>query len=286
MPDEKDKILMAISFDKQNKPSLYEVNIRTKRRTRIKKAKGYIEGWTGDQQGRARISYNRNDTKVFYRLFNINGEKERDLWSYEVFEKEVVDILGFDIDPNILYIRALHKGRYAVFKVNTQDKALTRELIHADDKYDVDGSLIYSPKTGAVVGLSHAGNDDNKIYWDKDYIAFKKALNKAIPDSDNTIISMSTDLNKYILYSSSKTRAGDYFIGDRKKKSLDYLASLYPQINETNYASKELVHYKARDGVEIEGYLTKPINAAKNAKLPAIIFPHGGPMARDYAGFG
>jgi len=285
MPAQPDKILMAIGFEMHNKPSLYEVNIRTNRRTRIKRAKSYIEDWVADQQGRARISYQLDETKVSYVLFDTEGKIVRDLWSYEVFEKEVVHVLGFDLDPNILYIRALHQGRNAVFKVNLTDEALKRELIYADNKYDVDGSLIYSPKTGAVVGLSHKGNNDNKVYWDDEYIAFKKALNKALPDSDNTIISMSKDQNKYILHSSSKTKAGDYLLGNRKTKQLQYLASLYPQINETNYASKKLVHYTARDGVEIEGYLTKPVGSLEKSKLPAIIFPHGGPMARDYDGF-
>lgn len=285
MPTEPDKILMAISFDIHGKPSLYEVNIRTGKRSRIKKAKTYIEDWVADQQGLARISYNIDETQVSYKLFDNNGEFARDLWSYEVFGKNVVHILGFDLDPNIVYIRALHEGRYAVFKVDLQHESLQRELIYADNKYDVDGSLIYSPKTGAVVGLSHEGDDDNKIYWDEHYLDFKKALNKALPDSDNTIISMSEDQNKYVLYSSSKTRAGDYLLGDRKTNRLEYIASLYPQINEENFASKQLVHYKTRDDKEIEAYLTKPINSVEKDKLPAIIFPHGGPMARDYAGF-
>jgi dipeptidyl aminopeptidase/acylaminoacyl peptidase len=285
LPAKKDKILMAISFDKLNQPSLYEVNIRTKNRKRIKLAKKQIDDWVADRQGRARISVRINKTQVSYKLFDVDGNPERDLWSYEVFEKDVVHVLGFDLDPNTIYIRALHEGRYAVFKVNLQDKSLQRELIYADDKYDVDGSLIYSFKTGAVIGLSHPSDNDNKIYWDEHYIAFKKALNKVLPDSQNTIISMSKDLNKYVLYSSSSTSAGDYYLGDRKNNTLKYLASLYPKINETNYANKQLVHYQARDGVKIEGYLTKPINSPIKSKLPAIIFPHGGPMARDYAGF-
>lgn len=285
LPEQPDKILMAIDYDLANKPSLYEVNVRTNKRKRIKKAKSYSIDWFADQQGHARISYGRDETKIFYKLYDNDGNVIRDLWSYEIFEKDVVHILGFDLDPNILYIRALHQGRYAVFKVNLTDKSLTRELIYADEKYDVDGSLIYSPKTHAVVGLSHSSSDDNKTYWDADYISFKKALNKALPDSTNTIISLSKDLNKYVLFSRSSKTAGDYYLGDRKKKSLNYLASLYPKINENNYATKQLVHYKARDGIEIEAYLTKPIAKVKESKLPAIIFPHGGPMARDFSGF-
>jgi dipeptidyl aminopeptidase/acylaminoacyl peptidase len=285
LPDQPDKILMAIDYDKANKPSLYEVNVRTNKRKRIKKFKSYAINWFADQQGNARISYGRDDTKIYYKLFDYEGNLIRDLWSYEIFEKDVVHVLGFDLDPNILYIRALHQGRYAVYKVDVTDEALTRELIYSDEKYDIDGSLIYSPKTHAVVGLSHSSSDDNKTYWNADYIAFKKALNAAIPDAENTIISMSHDLNKYVLYSQSDKTAGDYYLGDRKNKQLKYLATLYPQINESNYATKKLVHYKARDGVKIEAYLTKPMNITKDSKLPTIILPHGGPMSRDYSGF-
>jgi dipeptidyl aminopeptidase/acylaminoacyl peptidase len=287
LPDKPDKILMAIDFDTPNHPSLYEVDLRKKRRKRLKGSRSYIEDWYADQQGNPRITYGRDETQIFYKLFDNQGEKVRDLWSYEIFEKEVVHILGFDLDPNILYIRALYNGRYAIFKVNLTDKKLNKELVLADEKYDVDGSLIYSPKSGKVVGLSHKSGNDNKIYWDEEYLALKRGLNKAIPDAKNTIISMSKDLNKYVLFSSSDATAGDYYFGDRNKKNLNFLASLYPKINKDNYAKKELVKYKARDGLEIEAYLTKPINATENSnkKFPAIILPHGGPMARDYDGF-
>ena len=37
--------------------------------------------------------------------------------------------------------------------------------------------------------------------------------------------------------------------------------------------------------MKIEGYLTLPVEYKEGDKLPTIIFPHGGPMARDYANF-
>lgn len=128
-----------------------------KKESRIKKGKSYANDWVANQQGKVRISYGRDDTKIFYKLFDKEGNKVRDLWSYEVFEQDVVHILGFDLNPDILYIRALHQGKYAIFKVNVTDETLKRDLVHADDNFDVDGSLIYSPKTGAVIGLRHAG---------------------------------------------------------------------------------------------------------------------------------
>jgi len=285
LPNEPDNILMAIGFDIANKPTVYKVNVKTKKRTRIRRPKPHVVGWIADQQGHPRISQSNDEITVYYKLYDQEGELVRKLWSYEVFEKEVIHILGFDKDPNVLFIRALHHGRYAVFKVDLQKPEQEPELIYADEKYDVDGSLIYSPKTHKVVGLSHKGENDNKIYWDETYIAFKKALNEAIPDANNTIISMTKDLNKYVLFSSSAETAGDYYLGDRTQKSLQYIGSLYPKVNEKNYAKKELIQYVARDGLKIEGYLTKPLTMKAGNKLPAIILPHGGPMARDSSGF-
>lgn len=285
LPEKPNKILVAIAFEEHNRPTVYEVDVRTKKRTRVQRYKANTFDWIADQQGTVRIAIGKKKTELFYELFDLKTKEWRDLSSYKIFQESDIDILGFDLNPNFLYIRALHKNRYAIFKVDVSNPMLSKELVFFDEKYDVDGSLLYSPATGEVIGLSHSNSDDLRVYWDDEYKNFQKALKKALPDSENTIISMTKDLSKYILFSTSTSSAGDYYIGDRKKQNMHHLASLYPDINKSNYAGKSLIQYKARDGVIIEAYLTTPINYDENKKLPAIILPHGGPMARDYGGF-
>ncbi|HET8699279.1 MAG TPA: alpha/beta fold hydrolase [Gammaproteobacteria bacterium] len=41
--------------------------------------------------------------------------------------------------------------------------------------------------------------------------------------------------------------------------------------------------YRARDGVEIPGYLTRPLDA--KGPTPLVLLPHGGPAARDVGGY-
>lgn len=94
---------------------------------------------------------------------------------------------------------------------------------------------------------------------------------------------MSADNKKYIAYGDSDQDSGTYLIGDRETSSLAGLGRLYPDITGDNYLGKQRVSFKARDGLEIEGYLTLP--KAFDAAAPTIIFPHGGPYSRDYAGF-
>ncbi len=74
-----------------------------------------------------------------------------------------------------------------------------------------------------------------------------------------------------------------YLLGNRKEKSMKIIAYKYQSLTPDVLNEKQAITYKARDGLEIEGYLTLPKGKSedKQTKLPAIIFPHGGPISFD-----
>jgi dipeptidyl aminopeptidase/acylaminoacyl peptidase len=86
------------------------------------------------------------------------------------------------------------------------------------------------------------------------------------------------------VYRTNSTTPGIYYLGDRDHKTLAEIAHTYPQLEGKLQGRKKIV-YSARDGKTIEGYLTLPKNHDLNVPSPAVIFPHGGPMARDYGDF-
>jgi dipeptidyl aminopeptidase/acylaminoacyl peptidase len=70
------------------------------------------------------------------------------------------------------------------------------------------------------------------------------------------------------------------------QKSLSPLGDAYPELKGVVLGHKSYFTYKAADGLEIPAYLTLPPGApATGGKLPLIVMPHGGPAARDDAGF-
>lgn len=285
LPEQENKILVQGDFKIANTPAVYELDLTTLRKKQIQRARADVTSWFADRQGKVRIAKKMDETQFTYELYNEQKESWQTLFSYEVFSEQSISILGFDKDPNFLYITALHEGREALFKLNlTTNK---RELIFSDDKYDVDGDIFYSRKTGEVAGFTHSQLEDGIAYWDEDLDKLHRSLRASLPkDSfEMDIVSTSDDQQKYVLYVSSDKTSGAYMLGDRKRGDLTFFADVYPHINESVYAGKELISYKARDGLVIEGYLTLPVGYEKGDKLPTIIFPHGGPMARDYAGF-
>ncbi|MEE9117755.1 MAG: S9 family peptidase, partial [Calditrichia bacterium] len=51
-----------------------------------------------------------------------------------------------------------------------------------------------------------------------------------------------------------------------------------PLMSELKLAEVENIHYKSKDGTEIEAFVYKPIGFNPNFKYPTILAPHGGPM--------
>jgi dipeptidyl aminopeptidase/acylaminoacyl peptidase len=51
-----------------------------------------------------------------------------------------------------------------------------------------------------------------------------------------------------------------------------------PLMSELKLAEVENIHYKSKDGTEIEAFIYKPIGFNPNFKYPTILAPHGGPM--------
>jgi dipeptidyl aminopeptidase/acylaminoacyl peptidase len=64
------------------------------------------------------------------------------------------------------------------------------------------------------------------------------------------------------------------------------LAKAYPDIDPASLGTTTLIYYKARDGLDIPAFLTRPnTELCGPAPWPAVVHPHGGPWGRDEMGF-
>lgn len=288
LPDDPKHILMAIDFDEPNLPTVYKIDVETGSRKRVQRHKPDVRDWMVDQQDVVRIGEtfdaNESTPSTSTLIYNPSDKKWVETWKSGVLSEPPVTPLGFGLDPNILYVRADYNGRNAIFKVDVSKADLPMELIAKDDNYDIDGSLIYSTKTRDVVGVYHSGSDGGRIYWDNWFKSFQAAIDRALPDTVNYLIDFSQDQRRYIVYSTSDTSPGTYYIGDLDQHTMRVIEHEYPQLEGKLRGNKKIA-YNARDGKTIEGYLTLPDDYNSEAPGPAVILPHGGPMLRDSGGF-
>ncbi|MCV2885746.1 S9 family peptidase [Aestuariibacter sp. AA17] len=281
--DDPEHVLISIDLDEPHLPSVYKLNIYTKKMQRVEKGKRKIRDWTTDRQGNLRagesLDYKSGEANIYVR--KKPDSKWHKLFGYNALTDPSIAVSGFSYDGNTMYYTAVKDDMRSLFKVDlTTEK---HELVFHDPEMDVSGRLIYSKKSGEVIGFSHANTDTGRIYWDEDRNVLQRSIDDALPDTDNYIFDFSKDENTYLLYTENDYTPGMYLIGKRKEKAINVLFSQYPELESLPDYSHDLISYTARDGVEIEGYLSKP--PGTEGPRPLILFPHGGPGAREFAGF-
>ncbi|PCK05167.1 MAG: S9 family peptidase [Alteromonadaceae bacterium] len=284
LPDDPEHILMMMpNFRGGYYSVIYKVNIFNQRTRVVQRSQGNISGWETDRQHRVRIGYYRKDGLNKIMVRDVGSKKLRELWRFNDFSAESVFVHGFGFNPNELYISAYHEGFLALFKVDITDPELTRELVYQVPNVDVGGRLLYSHAKNKVVGIS-SSEEGGTLFFDKGLNNLQKGINKAMPSTQNYIGSLTDDLQSYLVYSVSSTESGTYFLGRRNPPRLDAISYRYGNLSPEKMSPVKDYPYEARDGLSINGLLTVP-KGVEPKNLPTIIFPHGGPIARDTASF-
>jgi len=283
LPNEPDYVLIEVDLDTPGQPSVYKVNLRNQRRSRIERGKLEIRSWMTDQQSNVRIGRAQDyDTgEIVYYERKTKNTDFRKLFTFTSFDDKPIEVLGFALDPNILYFSQYKGDKSALYKMDLT--SLAQEVVLENENYDVSGRLLYSKTSHEAIGL-YDGHSPHGIHYfnDEDY-KLHKALDKIFPDNYNSVVSKNDDESVYILRTQSDNTPAIYYYGDRNAKSLARLLTTYPELESVTLPHHEKLTYKARDGAEIEAYLSKP--AYGKAPFPTVIHPHGGPGARDRKGF-
>lgn len=141
---------------------------------------------------------------------------------------------------------------------------------------------MYHGPTGRLLGFQFTGLDKPTYLWtDRTAGQAIESIRLAFPNDNVTIPSFTPDYTKVVAYTDGPNDAGTYRFVDMAARKAIPIASAYPG---AVVSEKKWISYKAQDGLEIFAYLTLPRGReAKN--LPLVVLPHGGPQARDEAGF-
>lgn len=280
-----DSILVSVDDVAPGHQTVYRINVYTGSSTVVQR-EGDANSWLADREGTVRIStyYDDDKRKVFYKVRDPNSNEWVDAWQYVVFDNAPIKPLGFGKSPTELYLLADYEGRQALYRADLSKTGYPWQLVLSDPNYDIEGKLIYSSSLKDVVGIYYNNGQANSIFFNEDFKNFQASLDKVLPNSSNRLINMSENGKKYILYSSNTITAGAVYLGDRDTNELELLEQYHPKLTRDVLAEKEKLEYKARDGLLLDGYLSRPKNTGNRA-LATIILPHGGPMSEDGIGF-
>ncbi len=108
------------------------------------------------------------------------------------------------------------------------------------------------------------------------------ALMQQFPGEDVEFTSHSRDGRKVVVLVESGSNPGSFYLYDASSHKLQFLVARAPWIKPSQMARVKPIQLKARDGLDLHGYLTSPPGISDAKNLPLVVFVHGGPyFVRD-----
>lgn len=184
-----------------------------------------------------------------------------------------------------LAISSDNREVYAKAWVNGGPLALVRQSMEggdrvrlADDKVGSINLIQWGPRPWVPFAAATSLGAPKLRYFDekRPEAHLHKLLSAQFPGSYVDFLNFSDDGAKLLFSVRSDRDPGVYYLFDRSTGKASLLLAEMPWIDPERMAQRRPIKFKARDGLEIHGYLTLPVER-DDAKLPLILLPHGGP---------
>ncbi len=89
--------------------------------------------------------------------------------------------------------------------------------------------------------------------------------------------SFTKDFKRFAFTGSTPRSPGEVYVWDGKAKQPKRLTAVNAAFAERDFGAQEVIRWKARDGLEIEGILIHPAGFETGTRYPLIVIVHGGP---------
>lgn len=280
-PDHPHEVLVALNDRNPQLHDVYRVDLKTGKRTLVEKNPGNFLGWVTDNDFRLRGALAITPAAGFDVMFR---KTEKSPWEKFIGwgpEDSNTGPVGFTPDNKGLY---LIDGRTAnaaeLVEIRFSDGEITR--IAGDPMYDVSRVTAH-PRTHKIeaVGVAKA-----RLEWEvvDPAVADDFAYLKTVREGDFYVVNRDLADENWLVAYVTDDGPVYYYAYDRAGKQCTFMFTHRPELEGLPLVKIQPIRFTARDGLEIEGYLTLPAGVQPK-NLPMVLNVHGGPWARDMWGF-
>jgi len=231
-----------------------------------------IDQWYFDQECQLRLG-SRVGKDGDFELLRVDGQSLTPIFSSRA--NETFRPLSFHKDGKRVYVESSIDSeftRLVLFDIETG----SCEECDCDPEADLwkvvfeEGDLAATVYFGEKARICCKSEELSSLYGE---------LRKEFPEEDLWFLNASADGKHRLILVCSDIEPGVLYIVDRELEKCSLVYRAMPSLE--TLAPMRPIHYKARDGLEINGYLTLP-HGMREQNLPVVVFPHGGPWARTF----
>lgn len=260
-------------------PAVKQVDLATGKAVIVEKPRPDVWDWYADSDGvvRAGLAYDERSWRLYYR--DTAGEPLRVIKGK--FAKDgdsSVERFTFGQGGTGTIITNEKTGRFGVYRYDFKTASIGEPVFeHAE----VDVTGVWGDRwSGDVSGVEYE-SDRKRFFWlDPEMKKAQEKIDRALPGKVNEIVSRSHDKSRMLVFSSSASDPGLYYLLDQKTMRMNPVYAPMARIEPDDMAPTTSLSYTARDGLKVPAYVTLPKNSTGKA-LPLIVMPHGGPFLRD-----
>jgi dienelactone hydrolase len=243
---------------------------------RIADAPAVNAGFMADNDGNVRFAYATGDDDI-QQLWLMGADGKWTQLNDEATSGVEVAPIGVSRDGASGFLRSERKdGPDAIERIDFASGR--REVLMRDPKLD-PAFIVWSADGAQPIGAAYGLGIPRARFWDeKDPDArLLKSLEAAFPEDAVAFGGGSRDGKQVIVSVWSDRDPGSSYLLDRATLKTELVARSRPWLDPTALARAQPIAFKARDGVEINGYLTLPTTAGSQPP-PLVVLPHGGPF--------
>lgn len=257
---------------------LFRVDSKTGRATPIRRP-GKTRTWLLDMNDVPRVVLTREGNH--YALM-FRDDPAVDEWrivrQFEAFADDAFWPIALDDNGMVYGTSRIGRDTEAVYRFDPRTGKLDPEPVVSLPEYDFVGALLLD--NGKLAGVRYHSDAPGTAWFDDNNKRLQQRIDVLLPATVNQI-SLPDALapTRALVYSFSDVDPGRYLLFDIGSGKLTQLGERVPGIDSRQMATREMVHYQARDGLRIPAYLTLP-RGGPLKNLPLVVLVHGGPWIR------
>ncbi len=238
----------------------------------------YSSNWLIDQAGIARIAVSTIGKRRTIHYNDPATGKWRALAQFDTLGSDAFEPEWYGPD-HTLYVSANNgKDKSAIYRYDLASSKILPGAIVASNDFDIDASFIHDKDK--LLGVRYQADGEITQWIDPAMAAIQKTVDALLPNTSNRItLGQRSETQNVLVDAYSDVQPHIYLVYNTASKKLTKLGVENADIDPKKMGIKDMVRYKARDGLDIPAYITMPAGGAKK-NLPMVVLVHGGPYVR------
>ncbi len=283
LPNDPNHVLVTIAAGTMY-PDVVSIDVNTGEKSLVALTTNHIIAWMSDTQGRPRLAFGMMDGKSTYLYRSESSSDFMKLEGNDIIGETGFVPLAFTEQPSVVYVVSAHEtGRHCIYLYDIENKKILDRYACERDA-DVD-SLLF--KDRHVIGYIHSGDEPRQVFTEPGWKQDSEAIARKFPNANVTLLDRTADGRRDLVRVTEGSLPPEIYVLDRtpgRPPSLNAIGDERPYIPIDSIAPEKPIVYRARDGLQIHGYLTMPVGKP-TGPIPFVVLPHGGPNERDYLSF-